>query len=118
MKKVLFLCLVLIACSKQDENTLCVSFDQRQCNQDPWSETVDGNANAATQGDQLKKFLKDRDIKTFQIRIDPFFHQVVCAACFVCPDGSRIFLEIKEDQLLRIEELDPLNLEVIDCSLF
>ena len=118
MKKIFFLCLIFFACSEQDENTVCISFDQRQCDRDPWSETVDRNSDADTQAEQFKLFLKDRGIETLEIRIDPFFHQAVCEACFVCPDGLRIFLEIKEDQLVEIEGLDPLNLEVIDCSAF
>jgi len=119
MRIFFFLVLLILSCNGQDDdNQICISLDQRQCSGDPWSEAVDSNEDANTQAAQLLEFLLGMGIEVNEIKVDPFFHQAVCEACFVCPDGTRIFLGIKEDQLSQIEALNSLNLEITDCSIF
>lgn len=119
MRCLLFICLVFLACSDQNQDGgICVSFDQRSCDGDPWATKVNKQGDLVSQVNQFRSFLSENNIETIEILFDPDFHIVVCQACLVCPDGARIFIRIKDDELPEIEALDPLNLEVGDCSVF
>lgn len=105
-----------LACSGGEEEKYCINFDRRQCLGDPWSESVDINAEADAQEDQLKEYLESKGITVYNIKVDLNYHDAVCEACFVCPDGARFFISINEDDESRILDMDPLNYSQIDCD--
>ena len=108
--------LTLFSCSDDDKNTICVSFDKRQCMGDPWSSDVDSNADADVQSDQISEYFKSLNIEVENVKVDLDFHQIVCEACFVCPEGPRFFVEAEEAEILKIEALELLNYNFTDCS--
>ena len=117
MKYLVILCMTIcMACSGEEEDKFCINFDRRQCMGDPWSVAVDINADATVQANQLKAFLESEGITVHEIRADLQFHDIVCEACIVCPDGARFFLSIDQNDERKILDWDPLNYSRIDCS--
>ena len=106
--------LVNISCSSDpDDQTICYSFDQKQCGFDSWAD--------ANSGDDLDirvtNYLKSQSIIPVQFKVDEAFHQVTCAACEVCPDAPRFYIEISEADKSKIEALGLLSLMNGDCSI-
>ncbi len=106
------------ACSddSKDEETICYSFDERQCAGDPWIETIGSSTSDADKIAALKSYLSGESIETLDISIDPDYHTFVCEACYVCPQGPRYTVEISAADSSTITELELLNLEVDNCG--
>ena len=111
----LLLTMIFVSCSSEDDNNICVSFDTRQCMGDPWSEEVDRNANAELQSEQLRAYFESQGISVEEISVDLTYHEIVCEACFVCPEGPRIYVEATEAESEKLRAMDLLNYTTAVC---
>jgi len=106
-----FFVILLISCSSESDG-VCYSFDQKQCQSDPWSQS---DISAPLQ-DRVVSYLASQNIDPLSIDIDDNFHTVTCLACDVCPDGPRIFIQIRATDQSKIESLYLLDLMEGNCS--
>lgn len=95
--------------SGSTEDTVCYSFDKRQCHGDPWIDEDTDDEIAS-----LKAYLSDEGININTIHEDQGFHEIVCEACFVCPIGPRYYvnIDLADEDLLK--ELNLLSLNISD----
>lgn len=96
----------------ESKDTVCYSFDEKQCLFDPWTAADSDN----TKEDDIKNYLSTEGIEVEDISIDRAFHEVVCLACEVCPSGPRIYVEIEEKSEAQLTRLPLLSLAKTDCS--
>ena len=123
MNKILWLLVIMnwASCYHSKDtlkDKICISFDVRQCQGDPWADQIDLNTDVNSQIHQYARYFESVDLQTAEININLDYHQIVCEACFVCPQGPRIFLKIDSSDFPIIQSLTPLNLERLDCSVF
>lgn len=121
MKYVLitFIMLMLLSCSESEPDTRrCFSFDVRQCFGDPWGSMIDYNLLPEDQAAQFVAFFRSQGIMLTELRVQPSFHGAVCEACFVCPEGTRIFFRVQETEATKFESIDLLNFEEFACTEF
>ena len=122
MKEIILLLALFFSltnCSNSDEsNLVCVSFDTRQCMGDDWSETVDINGSETTQAEQLKAHYAAQDIELVDVKADLTFHEIVCEACFVCPQNPRFTVKALPAEIEKLRALELLNFSNGDCSDF
>lgn len=105
----------VLSCSDTDEQTLCFGFDIRSCAGDPWL-SEETTSDEATLNSRTTQYLNDQGLEVNKVSIDMGFHEVVCLACVVCPQGPRVFVEINSQDSTVISSLSLLNLELSDCS--
>ena len=111
--------LIFSSCSSEEEPTFCVSFDTRQCMGDLWASSVDRGASQSEQLAQFEDFLTQEGIEFKEVKMDFTFHDIVCEACFVCPENPRISVRANEMGIRQIFDLSLLNpSELTDCSDF
>lgn len=114
---VLLSVLSLASCEKDDENTLCYSFDVRQCHTDLFSSDVPESDTKQLREQKMKNWLEDQSYKIKDISLVISFHEAVCEACHVCPQGDRYFIKIADgDDIPDAEDLQLLNFETADCE--
>lgn len=103
--------LLILGCSDSNssDSDICYSFDKRQCEEVPWN-----NENTDDEKEGIKEYLEAQNIQVNWVDIDYDFHGIVCQACFVCPSGSRYFVNIKAEDENKLKELDLLSLELSD----
>ena len=122
--RVLILAFVLFvfACSNDDGNedpveNICYSFDERQCEGNPWLLTPDNfNDSPEDRASALFDYLASQSISvqsTIAIA-DP--NRVVCEACVICPTGTTYFIVARSTDSENIESLDLLNLQEESCA--
>ncbi|WP_235299170.1 hypothetical protein [Portibacter marinus] len=99
------------------DNDLCYEFDRRQCDGDEWSDIVPLGDSADDQETKMKAYLEDKGIDIEDITLVQNFHEFVCEACVVCPQGDRFFIQIVDEEDVNIlEELELLNFEEAACN--
>ncbi len=113
------MCLLIAvsACSSDpQQDTVCISFDMRQCGDNPWlsDAVIPQTAEVHRQG--LMDFFDRQDISDYQITIDMQYHEIVCEACFVCPQGPRIYVKLSIDDAREVERMDLLNYQKVNCT--
>ncbi len=65
----------------------------------------------------MKDYLVEKGISVTEVTVVKNFHDAVCEACFICPNGDRFFVKLENGQdSLKLEDLDLLSLEETDCS--
>lgn len=109
---------LLCACSDDSDSSKdskCYAMDERQCGGNPWLE--DNNSSSPEQKRlALADFLMERDIEVRSVSLNPSFYEAVCEACFVCPEGSRYFVEIDSSDAPILLSIDFFNLEETLCQ--
>lgn len=95
MKKLLTITILIVSaafsnCSKIYDTTW-MYYDETKC-ADPWREY---KASMNDKKKNAKKYLKDKDIKVFKIKILGDGTEEACKSCG-CKSGNRIHVEIKE----------------------
>lgn len=106
-------------CTKKDQKSssdTCISFDQRQCGYDEWSEMVPISDNVETRAQKMKSYLSEKDIQALDIKIEVGFHEFTCEACGTCPEADRFFIHISKEDVSKLEPLDLLNQEEVNCA--
>ena len=94
-------------------DTGCFSFDIRQCQTDAFAQFVSENDSVEKRENDLKDWLEDQGVFIDEIKLVTNFHEAVCEACHVCPQGDRYFVQMSFQTSLN--DLDLLNLEAADC---
>ena len=107
--------MLLFSCSS-DGGELCFSFDQRSCNGDEWAVRLAEHDSWEKKTGELKKYFEGKGVDIKEISVDPDYHEAVCLACYVCPEGHRFFITINEDSEELLLNLNLLNLEEIACN--
>ena len=114
-----FICitaLMIVGCSQEEKDVQCYEFDQRSCNGDEWGELVTDIENWDERLIIIQNFLEEKGIPILSINVDEDFHEVVCLACVVCPDGPRFYIEVEEGNREKLENMDLLNFQETNCS--
>ncbi len=98
-------------------NTVCWSYDQRQCNADDFAGSIDATASAKDMAEAMKTYLESISIPTVSVTVEKDFNQNVCEACTTCPMSHRFFIQLfNEDDLEKLENLALLNLRPSACE--
>ncbi|MBT8191455.1 MAG: hypothetical protein KJO29_13575 [Bacteroidia bacterium] len=117
---IIFTLLLSFSCNKdcpQLIDSTCYSFDIRQCQTDSFSDAVPETDTRSDREIKMKAWLESKNIFLEKIRLEISFHDAVCEACHVCPQGDRYF--IQEFGGGNIYDLDLLNLaEETCCDIF
>ncbi|MEE9373121.1 MAG: hypothetical protein V3V00_08720 [Saprospiraceae bacterium] len=85
---------------------------------DPWTDSVDRNADAISQANQLHSYFSSMSISIEAVKADPNYHDIVCEACFICPENPRYLVKANIDEIIKLEALELLNFTSINCSQF
>ena len=107
---------ICLQCQPKDENTICFEFDQRQCAGDEWADLVPINDSKKDREKKMLSYLKSKNIEVKEIKLVVGFHEVVCEACFICPEQDRFFVKIDEEDELDFVELDLISSAKVDCG--
>jgi len=121
MMRYLFIAIIgmfsfLNSCSEEEEfKTYCIDFDVRQCEGNPW--LVDNTLPESSEDhlELVTQYLEENNIKVLHREIDNQYHTIVCEACYVCPAGPRIRVEILPKDTALIYSLELLNISTIEC---
>ncbi|NNE25794.1 MAG: hypothetical protein HKN09_03025 [Saprospiraceae bacterium] len=119
MRLILFFALGLFitGCGGEDCDQLidtgCYSFDIRQCQTDAFANVVSENDNVVKREEDLKQWMENQGLFIEDVKLVTNFHEVVCEACHVCPQGDRYYIKLMFQPAL--DSLDLLNLEEADC---
>lgn len=109
--------MMFISCGKSDEAQVCFSFDIRQCQTDNFAADIPESDSKEYRENKLKSWLSQQDLDVNDVKLEIAFHDGVCEACHVCPQGDRYFVSLNdEEDLTKAEALELLNYETIDCS--
>lgn len=116
MKNILFIILsmlLLSSCGSDDPlvDGACFSFDNRSCQANPWNKD---NGESIDLLKEARKYIESQDINVINMTADLSFHEVVCLACDVCPDGPRYYIEVAEADTAKLRKLDLLSFESSD----
>lgn len=100
-----------------DPDRVCYAFDIRQCDTDVFSEDVSIAGSREAREDDLASWLEAQGIDVISVDLVIGFHQVVCEACDVCPQGDRYFIEIMDEFTTdELESFRFLNLDKRRCD--
>ena len=109
--------LIITACG-EDETDLCFSFDERSCQTDLWMEGADMSASLDDRITLIDNYFTNAGLTPGRVIVDEDFHDVVCQACDVCPNGPRFFVSIRGAEAEDLDQFRLLNLEIISCGSF
>lgn len=118
MKYLLFTIAIFfaIACNDDCEHPIdsaCYSFDIRQCQTDLFADEIPETDSKSERETKMKNWLKDQDVFVENINLVIGFHEAVCEACHVCPQGDRYFIQVFGTA--EFSTLELLNLEEEAC---
>ena len=109
--------LMMISCTDEEKQGVCFSFDIRSCETDMFADDVDMALSQEDREQKLEEWLEDQGLEVNDIRLELNFHEAVCEACYICPQGDRYFVSIEGNEEMSIEEdFDLLNFEWQDCA--
>ena len=94
-------------------DSVCFSFDIRQCQTDGFADSVSENGTVEERENGLKDWMESQNIFLEDVKLVTNFHEAVCEACHVCPQGDRYYIQLIAQTGL--EDLDLLNLEEVEC---
>ncbi len=115
----LFAATLYSSCGDSEEPgpiTGCVAFDERQCDGNDWLTDDVDVTDIVQKINALRLYLDNMSIGTVSISADPNYHEAVCEACFICPEGTRYFMEIDTSFGRAIGQLNLLNLQQVPCN--
>lgn len=101
--------LTTIGCSSESD-TMCFTFEQKQCGVDPWTENSDLNDLTT----RISSYLGRQGINLKDVTIT-MSSEATCLACEVCSDGTIITVSIDPNDTSIVQGLDLLNLMAVDC---
>ena len=114
---ILFLIAMTISCDKEDEGNYCFSFDIRQCQTDHFASDVPESDSKELREEKLQNWLEAQGIEVTDVKLDLNYHEAVCEACHVCPQGDRYFVRhVNEIDESVLESMDLLSYEELDCE--
>ena len=102
--------LITLGCSSDNEE-ICYSFDQKQCQVDPWFLLDD----ETPLQERVQDYLQSESINVKMISVEVIF-RTTCLACEVCPDDKRYSVVIDKGDMSIIESLNLLNLSLEECD--
>jgi len=108
--------LIVVGCSEESNNVICYEFDQRSCHGDKWGTLLTEIESWDEKLAKLTTYMESKSINVISLEVDEDFHEVVCLACVVCPDGPRFYMEVEVGDIEKLEKLDLLNFKQSDCS--
>ena len=94
---------------KTSDEYISIHFDIRSCLGDEFGESLGYNPNKAKIMNVVGDFLSEKGIEWKNLSVDMTFHEAVCEACYFCPTGERIFVDIGPNSISIIEEQDLIN---------
>ena len=113
----LFVGLGFTACDKDDENLSCFSFDIRQCQTDLFADDVPESDSQRDREDKMKEWLESKGYDVKKVKLHLNYHDAVCEACHVCPQGDRYFVQKNNSEAEESPEtLQLLSYEEISCD--
>lgn len=115
---IFFIAIAISGCSDDSSsvNTVCFSFDERQCNGDPWLADISPTSISDEQKlTELRSYLSGLSITLRDAQLDVNEDFITCQACFVCATGSTYLIEVDTALALEIESLELLNLQEAPC---
>ena len=121
MRIVLLALLVMsfISCEEKDccDNFECYSFDIRQCRTDVFASDVDESETRVNRESQMKTWLEGEGIEVGEVSLVVGFHEAVCEACDLCPQGDRYFISLNVDSSINdfAQENRLLSFELATC---
>jgi hypothetical protein len=116
LSSLILILMMVVGCNEDDNNIICYEFDQRSCQGDEWGALLSEFNTWEEKLSTLSIYMKGRGINVISLEVDEDFHEVVCLACVVCPDGPRFYMEVEAGNLEELEKLDLLNFQLSDCS--
>jgi len=109
--------LAFVSCDKEELESLCYSFDIRQCQSDGFASDVPESDPVDQRESKMKVWLEDSGYEVEEIKLLVNFHDAVCEACDICPQGDRYFIRVKDSEdNPDAEELRLLNFEETPCG--
>ena len=118
MKTFVILCCSLFfifSCELESEDKSCATFDMRQCNGNPWLVDNVIPSSEEEHAQQLEDYLEGRGLIIKSVSVDNSFHEIVCEACFNCPQGPRYRVELAAQDTSGLKALDLFSLEIFKC---
>lgn len=97
------------------ETEVCIGFDQRQCAIDDFAAYLPKDRNSDGMFEGMQLFFTEANIKVLHMRIDMHFYEIVCNACDVCPEQHRFFISIPSSDLLKLKNINLMNMSTVDC---
>ena len=120
---IISLAILISACSEDIVGTgivdspMCYSFDERQCEGNPWLSTPDDfNNDPEVKASALFDYLESQSISIQNTIAIVDENRIVCEACVVCPTGTTYFIVASSRDASTIESLDLLNLQEESCA--
>ncbi len=111
---------MLVASCSSDETlaveTICFSFEERQCGGDPWLEESGINITDEQKATELRAFLDNQSIAIQGVEVRSNPNLITCQACFVCATGTTYLVEVDSIVRPQIESLDLLNVQEVPCN--
>ena len=105
----------------------CYSFDIRQCQTDEFADEIAESESQSLRESLMKSWLTDNGFAVEKVKLEEGFHENVCEACDICPQGDRYYMQVTHDSNINTggdvnvnlaETLRLLSFEVADCSVF
>jgi len=125
MMKNVFSCLILLLLVSCNRNQIidnggisignfCYSFDVRQCGTDLYASEVLESGSIEEREEMMMSWLEDQGASVVSLKLHKDFHESVCEACDICPQGDRYFVSFSENGIADGDKLRLLNYEKID----
>lgn len=108
-----------MACNSSDtDDTYCYSFDIRGCQTDLFADDIPESDTKQERETKLALWLADQGIETTDVSLSIQFHEAVCEACYVCPNGDRYFITSTEEiTSAQAVGMDLLSFESVETCL-
>jgi len=115
----IFSLLMLLSCQRiqKEKGGVCYSFDVRQCGTDLFDKEVSATGSKSQRESDMTSWLQGQGLSVVSTSLTENYHELVCEACDVCPQGDRYYIECSDslDESMK-EKLRLLNLEKIPCN--
>ena len=113
---VLALLFTIASCSEDDKLvTYRIDFDLRQCEGNPWLKDNQIPSTINEHLSMLSEYLNTQNVEVLNSEIDNEYHSIVCEACYFCPAGPRIRIEVLSRDTAAVYRLDLLNTSTVEC---
>ena len=91
----------------------CFSFDIRQCQTDIFASLIPESDSKKNREQKMSEWLESLNFEVDDVLLELNFHEAVCEACNVCPQGDRYFIQLNKTN--NLDNLNLLNLTTEDC---
>ncbi len=105
------LLLIVLACNKENQDTVCFVLNERQCATDPYQAYIRDGNKEKDRLNGIKEYLRAQGIKDVQITANALDNGAVCLAC-VCPSGVNYELRLAAEDTSNLRSLKLLVTQV------